>query len=141
MRLLRRKHSPRTIRFTSNHIHLLVRDTAPGVISQSIQLIAGRTGRDYNQRKARKGAYWEDRYHATAVEADEYLRRCLVYIDLNMVRAGEAGGVLDMSLRRTADQLEKDASLKRQIRAATIYPTVTITFAFVVLISVIGVAV
>jgi putative transposase len=73
---------------TSNHIHLLVRDTAPGVISQSIQLIAGRTGRDYNQRKARKGAYWEDRYHATAVEVDEYLRRCLVYIDLNMVRAG-----------------------------------------------------
>jgi REP element-mobilizing transposase RayT len=73
---------------TSNHIHLLVRDTAPDVISQSIQLVAGRTGRDYNQRKARKGAYWEDRYHATAVEADEHLRRCLVYIDLNMVRAG-----------------------------------------------------
>jgi putative transposase len=73
---------------TSNHVHLLVRDTAPGVISQSIQLVAGRTGRDYNQRKARKGAYWEDRYHATAVEADEHLRRCLVYIDLNMVRAG-----------------------------------------------------
>ena len=73
---------------TSNHIHLLVRDTGPGVISQSIQLIAGRTGRDYNQRKARKGAYWEDRYHATAVEPGEYLRRCLVYIDLNMVRAG-----------------------------------------------------
>ena len=72
---------------TSNHIHLLVRDAAPNVISQSIQLIAGRTGRDYNQRKARKGAYWEDRYHATAVEADEHLRRCLVYIDLNMVRA------------------------------------------------------
>ena len=73
---------------TSNHIHLLVRDTAPNVISQSIQLIAGRTGRDYNRRKARKGAYWEDRYHATAVEADEHLRRCLAYIDLNMVRAG-----------------------------------------------------
>lgn len=73
---------------TSNHIHLLVKDTAQGAISRSIQLIAGRTGRDYNQRKARKGAYWEDRYHATAVEADKHLHRCLVYIDLNMVRAG-----------------------------------------------------
>jgi len=31
---------------------------------------------------------WEHRYHATAVEADEHLNRCLVYIDLNMVRAG-----------------------------------------------------
>ena len=27
-------------------------------------------------------------YHATAIEADEHLHRCLVYIDLNMVRAG-----------------------------------------------------
>ena len=33
-------------------------------------------------------AFWEDRYHATAIEADDHLRRCLVYIDLNMVRAG-----------------------------------------------------
>lgn len=73
---------------TSNHVHLLIRDTAPGVISQSIQLVAGRTARDYNQRKARAGTYWEDRYHTTAVDADEYLRRCLVYVDLNMVRAG-----------------------------------------------------
>jgi len=38
--------------------------------------------------KARKGAFWEDRYHATAIESGEHLRRCLVYIDLNMVRAG-----------------------------------------------------
>jgi hypothetical protein len=27
-------------------------------------LIAGRTGQEFNQRKSRKGAYWEDRYHA-----------------------------------------------------------------------------
>jgi len=29
-----------------------------------------------------------DRYHATAVESDEHLVKCIVYIDLNMVRAG-----------------------------------------------------
>ena len=73
---------------TSNHIHLLVKDTDDGVIAQSIQLVAGRTAQEYNQRKARNGAFWEDRYHATAIEADEHLHRCLVYIDLNMVRAG-----------------------------------------------------
>src|SRR4030067_455799 len=39
-------------------------------------------------RTSRHGAFWEDRYHATAIEADEHLHRCLVYIDLNMVRAG-----------------------------------------------------
>jgi putative transposase len=53
-----------------------------------MQLIAGRTGQEYNQRKRRHGAFWEDRYHATAIAADEHLHRCLVYIDLNMVRAG-----------------------------------------------------
>jgi REP-associated tyrosine transposase len=73
---------------TCNHVHLLVKDTGRDVISQSIQLIAGRTAQEYNQRKNRQGAFWEDRYHATAIEADEHLHRCLVYIDLNMVRAG-----------------------------------------------------
>jgi putative transposase len=74
---------------TSNHIHLLVRDNGDrDVIPKSIQLIAGRTGQEFNQRKKRKGAYWEDRYHATAVETNEHLAQCSVYIDLNMVRAG-----------------------------------------------------
>ena len=73
---------------TSNHIHLLVIDSGPDVIPNSIQLIAGRTAQEFNQRKERKGAFWEDRYHATAVEQNEHLIRCLVYIDLNMVRAG-----------------------------------------------------
>jgi REP element-mobilizing transposase RayT len=73
---------------TSNHIHLLVIDSAPEVIAKSLQLIAGRTGQEFNKRKERKGAYWEDRYHATAVEGNEHLIRCLIYIDLNMIRAG-----------------------------------------------------
>jgi REP element-mobilizing transposase RayT len=73
---------------TCNHVHLLVKDTGPNVIANSIQLIASRTGQEYNQRKGRHGAFWEDRYHATAIEADKHLHRCLVYIDLNMVRAG-----------------------------------------------------
>jgi len=74
---------------TSNHIHLLVAGNDDrDVIPNSIKLIAGRTGQEYNQRKNRKGAFWEDRYHATAVENGEHLFRGLVYIDLNMVRAG-----------------------------------------------------
>lgn len=75
---------------TSNHIHLLVvGDKDQEVIPKSIQMIAGRTGQEYNQRKERKGAFWEDRYHATAVDSGIHLIQCLVYIDLNMVRAGE----------------------------------------------------
>src|SRR5262249_16439243 len=63
---------------TCNHVHLLVRDTGPNVIANSMQLIAGRTGQEYNQRKARHGAFWEDRNRATAVEADDHLHRYLV---------------------------------------------------------------
>ena len=73
---------------TCNHVHLLIKDTGPNVIARSMQLIAGRTGQEYNERKRQHGAFWEDRYHATAIETDEHLNRCLVYIDLNMVRAG-----------------------------------------------------
>ncbi len=73
---------------TSNHIHLLVRDQGKGEIARSMQLVSGRMAQAYNQRKQRKGAFWEDRYHATAIESGKHLARCLVYIDLNMVRAG-----------------------------------------------------
>jgi REP element-mobilizing transposase RayT len=73
---------------TCNHVHLLVEDTGGEAMARSIQLVAGRTAWEYNRRKGRKGAFWEDRYHATAVEADTHLSRCLVYIDTNMVRGG-----------------------------------------------------
>ena len=73
---------------TSNHIHLLVVDTGEQTIPKSIQLIAGRTAQEFNIRKNRKGSFWEDRYHATAVDTDHHLVKCMVYIDLNMVRAG-----------------------------------------------------
>lgn len=73
---------------TSNHIHLLVKDTGENTIASSMQLVAGRTAQEYNQRKQRRGAFWEDRYHATAVASDAHFLKCLVYIDLNMVRAG-----------------------------------------------------
>ena len=53
-----------------------------------MQLIAGRVAQEYNNRKGRRGAFWEDRYYATAVATDRHLALCMVYIDLNMVRAG-----------------------------------------------------
>ena len=62
---------------TSNH--LLVVDTGKRYVSsKSMQLVAGRTGQEYNRRKNRSGAYWEDRYHAIAVESGDHLARCLV---------------------------------------------------------------
>jgi len=73
---------------TSNHIHLLVRDRGQGEIAASMQLLQGCTAQPFNRRRGRAGAFWADRYHATAVETGVHLARCLVYIDLNMIRAG-----------------------------------------------------
>ena len=73
---------------TSNHVHLLVKDMGIGEIDRGMQLISGRVAQQFNRRKLRKGAFWDDRYHATAVQADSHLARCMVYIDLNMVRTG-----------------------------------------------------
>ncbi len=55
-----------------------------------------------------------------------------------MVRAGEAGGVLEECLMRTADQLEKDAALRRQVRAAMVYPAIVISFAVIVLLALVA---
>jgi type IV pilus assembly protein PilC len=52
-----------------------------------------------------------------------------------MVRAGETGGVLESALMRTADQLEADESLRRQVKSAMVYPGVIMTFAGLVLIA------
>lgn len=48
-----------------------------------------------------------------------------VYI--NMVRAGESGGILDEILKRLAKQEEKDAAIKAKVKSATTYPLVLLT--------------
>ena len=48
-----------------------------------------------------------------------------VYV--NMVRAGEAGGILEEILKRLAYQAEKDATIRKKIRGAMAYPTVILS--------------
>src|SRR6201995_3106013 len=57
---------------------------------------------------------------------------------VSMVRAGETGGVLEECLLRVADQLEKDAALRRQVRSAMVYPALVITFAVGVLLALVA---
>ena len=52
---------------------------------------------------------------------------------VNMVRAGEAGGALEVILQRLADFLEKAASLKRKIIGAMVYPAVVVFVAVSIL--------
>jgi type IV pilus assembly protein PilC len=48
-----------------------------------------------------------------------------VYV--NMVRAGENGGILDEILKRLAVQVEQDASIRKKIKSAMMYPIVILT--------------
>jgi type IV pilus assembly protein PilC len=52
-----------------------------------------------------------------------------VYV--NMVRAGEEGGILDEILKRLATQVEQDASIRKKIKSAMMYPVVILTVTIV----------
>ena len=55
-----------------------------------------------------------------------------------MVHAGETGGILEETLHRVADQLEKDDSLRRQVKSAMMYPMLIAGFAGVVMIALVA---
>jgi len=71
--------------------------------------------------------------------SDALARHPKIFNDLYvaMVAAGETGGIMESTLIRVADQLEKDDSLRRQIKAAMIYPAVIGGFALLVLVALI----
>jgi type IV pilus assembly protein PilC len=72
--------------------------------------------------------------------SDALAKHPKVFNDLfvSMVRAGEAGGLLEEVLTRVADQVEKDAALRRQVRAAMVYPSVVITFALGIMLALVA---
>lgn len=53
---------------------------------------------------------------------------------ISLVRAGEAGGTLDVSLRRLSDQQEKDAAMMSSIRGAMVYPAIILVVIIAVLV-------
>jgi type IV pilus assembly protein PilC len=55
-----------------------------------------------------------------------------------MTQAGEMGGVLEDALVRVADQLQKDAALRKQVKSAMIYPALVITFAVGVMMALVA---
>lgn len=60
-------------------------------------------------------------------------RKCFSKLYVNMVKAGEAGGALEVILQRLADFLEKGQSLKSKIIGAMVYPAVVIFVAVAIL--------
>ncbi len=66
---------------------------------------------------------------ATLSEAMGKYPRCFNRLFVNMVAAGEVGGVLDVILDRLADFMEKNERLKSKIKGAMVYPIVVMTAA------------
>jgi putative transposase len=75
---------------TSNHVHVLIAtgDRGRPLVSEALQYVHGEMGQHYNIARKREGSFWSNRFHATWGETGAHLRRCLFYIDMNMVRAG-----------------------------------------------------
>jgi type IV pilus assembly protein PilC len=55
-----------------------------------------------------------------------------------MTQAGETGGVLEDALVRVADQLQKDAALRKQVKSAMVYPALVIFFAVGVMMALVA---
>ena len=70
---------------------------------------------------------------ATLAEALKKFPRQFDNLFVNMIAAGETGGILDSILRRLAAYMEKAAKLKAQVKGAMTYPIVTLIIAVVVL--------
>jgi type IV pilus assembly protein PilC len=70
---------------------------------------------------------------ATLAEALKKFPKQFDSLFVNMIAAGEAGGILDGILRRLAAYMEKAAKLKAQVKGAMTYPIVTLIIAVVVL--------
>ena len=67
--------------------------------------------------------------------ADALKKYPKVFDDLfvNMIAAGEAGGIIDTILQRLAGYMEKAAKLKKRVKGAMMYPLITIVVAVVVI--------
>jgi type IV pilus assembly protein PilC len=60
--------------------------------------------------------------------------RCFDRLFVNMVAAGEVGGVLDIILQRLADFMEKSERLKKKVKGAMVYPAVVMSAALIIVL-------
>lgn len=72
-----------------NHFHLLATPTTADGLPQMMQAVGRRYVQYFNRRHARTGTLWEGRYRSTVLQPERYLLPCMVYLDLNPVRAGQ----------------------------------------------------
>jgi putative transposase len=78
-----------------NHFHVLLTPATDEGLPQMMQAVGRAYVRYFNLRYQRTGTLWEGRYRSNLMESERYLLACMVYIDLNPVRAGMVGQAAD----------------------------------------------
>lgn len=78
-----------------NHFHLLVTPETSEGLPQMMQAVGRAYVRYFNLRHQRTGTLWEGRYRSNLIQSERYLLACMVYIDLNPVRAGMVSQAAD----------------------------------------------
>ena len=79
----------------TNHFHLLATPLKDTGLPQMMQAVGRSYVRYFNDLHGRSGTLWEGRYRSTLIQTDRYLLACMVYIDMNPVRAGLVSGIVD----------------------------------------------
>jgi putative transposase len=78
-----------------NHLHLLLTPRTGDGLPRLMQALGRRYVRYFNDSHGRTGTLWDGRYKSTLIEAERHLLACMVYLDLNPVRAGLAAQARD----------------------------------------------
>ena len=88
-----------------NHFHLLATPATAEALPLMMQAVGRSYVRYFNNRHGRNGTLWEGRYRSTLIETERYLLACMVYIDLNPVRAGMVAQAADWRWSSHANSL------------------------------------
>ena len=114
----------------ADHLHPPALDPAgrrPAHLAQPAEFSNSKQPRRAEKRPDRR--LRGDRGRSTLSEAMGKSPKAFNRLYVNMIKAGEAGGALEVILKRLAEFQERSESLKRKVKGALVYPIVVMSFA------------
>jgi type IV pilus assembly protein PilC len=128
---LRRKVKTRDVVVVTRQLATMINAGLPLV--QALQILA-RQATNPTVREAIEKVVYEVESGRTLADALKDHPKLFSQLFVNMVSAGEAGGILDTILLRLATFLEKSEALGRKVKGAMIYPGVVLSVAVAAII-------
>jgi type IV pilus assembly protein PilC len=125
-RLLRSKVKPKHLMVLTRQLATLVQAGLPLLRGLRILL---KQEKNSSLREALGGMGEAVEGGSTFSEALSHYPHIFDKLFVNMVKAGEAGGVLDVVLARLAEFMEKAERVKNKVKSAMVYPIVVLFFA------------